>query len=94
MNKLSLFAVFAFTGLAACSADLAGTYKDRQGVTTYTFESDGRAAVSVLGTTVAAEYKLDGDKVLLTSPQGTVVLTRHGKSLLGPMGLELIRQAE
>jgi hypothetical protein len=50
--------------------------------------------ISVLGATVAAEYTLDGDRVLVTSPQGTVVLTHNDDRLYGPMGLELVRQRE
>lgn len=77
---------------AGCGGALTGTYQDEAGETSYEFRSDGRASISMLGITVDAEYTLDGDKVLITSPQGTVVLTRSEDRLYGPMGLELVRQ--
>ncbi|NOX70775.1 MAG: hypothetical protein GXP15_16440 [Gammaproteobacteria bacterium] len=79
--------------LTACGPRISGTYGDEQGITVYKFDRDGRANVFVLGRKIAAEYTLDGDKVLVTSPQGTVVLTRNGDKLFGPMGLELTRRA-
>ena len=75
-----------------CSGGLSGTYSDEGNVTEYEFHRDGRATILVLGTSVAAEYQLDGDRVLVTSPQGTVVLRRVGNHLFGPMGLELTQR--
>jgi len=77
---------------AGCGSALTGAYEDEAGKTTYEFRSDGRASISMLGTMVDAEYRLDGDRVLVTSPQGTVVLTRREDRLYGPMGLELVRR--
>jgi len=79
---------------SGCSNDLPGTYADRAGVTQYEFRPDGSARISVLGSTVSAEYTVDGNRVIVTSPQGTVVLKRDSQRLYGPMGLELVRQAE
>lgn len=79
---------------AGCDDEFNGTYADEANVTRYEFQPDGRAQIHVLGTAVIAEYTLDGDRVLVTSPQGTVVLTRHEDRLYGPMGLELVRQQE
>ena len=80
--------------LAACGggSGVSGTWRDTAGVTSYRFAPDGRATVAVLETRIAAEYRLDGDRILVTSPQGTVVLTRQGNRLYGPMGQELVRQ--
>jgi len=75
-----------------CSRGVSGTFADDDRVTAYEFHSDGRATISVLGTIVAAEYTTDGDRVLVTSAQGTVVLTQRNGRLYGPMGLELRRQ--
>lgn len=80
--------------IAGCGKDLDGTYVDRAGVTQYEFRPGGRARISVLGSTVSAEYTVDGDRVLVTSPQGTVVLKRDSDRLYGPMGLELVRQVD
>jgi hypothetical protein len=81
-----------FLWLVACGAQFSGTYEDVSGITRYHFMGDGSALVSALGSTVTAEYTIDGNKVLLSSPQGTVVLTRKDGRLYGPMGLELLRQ--
>lgn len=78
--------------LMACGPRISGTWEDAGGMTTYEFGPDGKASVSVLDTRVAAEYTLDGDKVLVTSPQGTVVLTRRDDHLYGPMGQVLVRR--
>lgn len=78
--------------LAGCGAELSGTYVDEGGVTRYTFSHDGAVTISVLGSDVHAEYRLDGDKILVSSAQGTVVLTRRDGQLYGPMGLELVKQ--
>lgn len=86
--------VAASLSLTACGNRISGTYADDDNVTAYEFHDDGRATISVLGTTVAAEYQRDGDRILVTSPQGTVVLRQSGDSLYGPMGLELVRQKE
>ncbi len=79
--------------LASCGNELSGTYADNAGVTLYAFAGDGEVTISVLGSDVDAEYRLDGDKVLVSSAQGTVVLTRRDDRLIGPMGLELVRQS-
>lgn len=80
--------------LAACGGGLSGTWADDAGVTSYAFTRDGNVTISVLGTEVDAEYHLDGDKVLVSSAQGTVVLTRRDGRLFGPMGLQLLRQPQ
>jgi len=82
---------FALTG---CGDELAGTYEDDGGVTRYAFADDGDVKILVLGTEVNAEYRLDGNKVLVSSAQGTVVLTRRDDRLYGPMGLELVRRSD
>jgi hypothetical protein len=86
--------IVALSCLSACSDRISGTYSDKQGVATYEFDRNGRINITVLGTNVAAEYAVDGDRILVTSPQGTIVLTRQGDQLLGPMGLELNLQRD
>ena len=80
--------------LAGCVDDPIGTWADDANVTRYAFLGDGVVTILVLGSKVDAEYRLDGDKILVSSAQGTVVLTRRDDRLYGPMGLELIRQPE
>lgn len=87
---LAAFAIFA-----ACGSDtMTGIYADADRITQYEFHRDGRATIHVLGTTVPAEYTRDGDRIFITSAQGTVVLRRAGDRLYGPMGLELSRRQE
>lgn len=91
-SQLGLIAVLA--AAAACGDGLKGTYSDDSVVTQYVFDGDGDVHISVLGSEVIAEYRVDGDKVYVTSPQGTVVLTRRADRLHGPMGLELVRRKD
>lgn len=79
--------------LSGCGEHIAGTYADEADVTHYTFARNGDVKITILGTEVDAEYHLDKDKVLVSSAQGTVVLTRRDDRLYGPMGLELVRQS-
>lgn len=83
---------FGLLALCACGGGLTGTYEDEAGITRYVFSGDGSVRITVLDAEVNAEYRLDGDKVLVSSAQGTVVLTRRAERLFGPMGLELERQ--
>ena len=86
-------ALLAWFGLVGCGRDdVIGTYEDEFGMTRYEFQRQGRVYVSVLGTTVAGEYRLEGDRVVLDGPQGTVMLTRRNGQLHGPMGLVLVRR--
>jgi hypothetical protein len=92
-RRREIWPLLALLALAGCSqADLVGTYEDELGITRYEFQGEGRVHVSVLGTTVVADYLLENDKVLVTGPQGTLVLTRRNDDLLGPMGLILTRR--
>ncbi len=82
-------------GLAGCARDdLVGIYEDEMGVTRYEFQGKGRVHVSVLGTTVVSEYRLEDDKVWVSGPQGSLVLRRQNSELHGPMGLVLLQQSE
>ncbi len=91
-SQLGLIVVLA--AAAACGDRIEGTYSDDSVVTQYVFDGDGDVHISVLGSEVIAEYRVDGDKVFVTSAQGTVVLTRRADQLHGPMGLELVRRNE
>ncbi|MCC5886958.1 MAG: hypothetical protein JJT88_11050 [Gammaproteobacteria bacterium] len=91
--RLISMVLTAVIALAGCGRDdLLGTYEDDLGMTRYEFRGKGQAHLTVLGTTVVADYHLDGDRVLVTGPQGTLVLTRRDDRLYGPMGMELKRQ--
>jgi hypothetical protein len=60
--------------LAACSGGMSGTYEGEVG--SIKFES-GKAYATLMGATMEMKYSTDGDKILLHSPQGDLVLTRH-----------------
>lgn len=93
-RRLQLLLISLLFTAAGCDRGLSGTFADEADVTAYEFREDGSATIVVLGTEVSAEYTLDGDRVLVTSGQGTVVLTRRDGHLYGPMGLELVRKPE
>ena len=92
-KKVSMSVLCCFA-LTACGAGVSGTWEDDAGVTRYTFARNGSVLISVLGSNVNAEYRVDGDKILVSSPQGTVVLTRRDGRLYGPMGLELVHRSD
>lgn len=94
MNSILAAVVTGILLAAGCGNELSGTFEDEAGITSYEFEPNGRARISVLGATVAAEYTRDGDRILVTSPQGTVVLRQSGDTLYGPTGLELVRRRD
>ena len=93
-TRYSLSLLLMSAALIGCGNGVSGTYADDAGVTRYTFAGNGGVTIHVLGAEVEAEYSLDGDKVLVSSAQGTVVLQRRDDRLYGPMGLELTRQSE
>ena len=71
--------------LAACSGSgVNGTYVG--GLGSMTFDS-GKVDAKLMGTTIEMNYTTDGDKVILHSPQGNLVLTRNKDgSLQTPWG--------
>jgi len=75
--------------LTACDSDISGSYQDEMGVTEYEFRPDGTVLMTIMGTTVSANYTVDGDEVLLGGPQGGLVFKRDGDTLEGPVGMEL-----
>lgn len=89
-RNLATIAVAVAT-LAGCGDPVVGAYRDDAGAVTYELREQGRAYITVLGTTVAASYTTDDGQVIVTSPQGTTVLTRDANTLRGPMGLVLHR---
>jgi hypothetical protein len=71
--------------LAACSGGMSGTYEGGMG--SIKFES-GKAYATLMGSTIEMKYSTDGDKILLHSSQGNLVLTRHADgSIDTPWGL-------
>ncbi|OQS45773.1 hypothetical protein B0T49_20305 [Chromobacterium violaceum] len=57
--------------LTACGAGLSGTYAND--TATYEFHSDGTAEQTAMGIEVKLKYKLDGKKIEVESPNGTLI---------------------
>jgi|GEM_PF-2215677 len=87
--RLGALTLLAPALLWACAPPLAGVYSDASGATQYEFRPNGTVYISVLGATATAQYEVSSDRVLISGPQGTVVLIRKQGRLQGPMGLEL-----
>ncbi|MGA7966690.1 MAG: hypothetical protein WCB49_12560 [Gammaproteobacteria bacterium] len=93
MNKLKLTRKLSFgalllsaTLLAGCGGGINGTYKTSDGNMSIKFDS-GKAYLTLPSGTIQTGYEVDGDKVILRSPQGNLVLNREKNgSLDGPMG--------
>lgn len=75
--------------VAGCSPQISGVYTDASGATQYEFRPDGKVYISVLGAMATGDYEANADRILISGPQGTVVLIRKQDKLQGPMGLEL-----
>lgn len=91
MNKIYL--AIAVLLLSACGSNVEGTYSDKMGITSYTFDSGDKVLMSTMGTEVEMNYEVDGDKVKLATPQGNLVLTLlEDGSIRGPMGMKLTKQ--
>lgn len=100
-GKLLLTMLATFL-IAACSKGIEGTYTAElaQGgmftlKQTYVFDGDGKVIVSYMGTNQELDYTVDGDKIRIESPNGTVILMRQEDgSLAGPMRTRLIKQGD
>ena len=80
------------SALAGCGPDVAGTWVDPRGPVTYTLDDRGSARITVLGFSSDGEYTVSGDKVIVSSPQGSVVLKLRDGRLHGPLGMVLLRR--
>jgi len=78
--------------VSGCTPSPVGVYADASGATRYEFRPDGRVYISILGTAVTGAYEANRERILISGPQGTVVLLRKANRLQGPMGLELLPQ--
>lgn len=91
MKKLLLLSAVLL--LTACGSKLEGKYADQY--SSITFNSNGKAIQSAFGANVEVNYELDGSKVKLISPQGTMVMTMlEDGSIQSPMGGKLVKQVK
>lgn len=65
--------------LAACGGGLSGTYEGGMGALTF---DAGKADLKALGNTIEMDYSTDGDKIVLKTPQGNLVVTRNADGSL------------
>jgi len=93
MHRINPFhwLILAAALIAGCGDDarLHGRWTDEDAMTRYDFAPDGRVDISVFDSGVEGEYAIEGDRLVITSPQGTVVLKIRDGRLEGPMGLIL-----
>ena len=71
--------VLVTTLLAACGGGISGTYQGGMGSLTF---DGGKADLKAMGNTIEMDYSTDGDKILLKSPQGDLVITRNADGSL------------
>ena len=65
--------------LVACGGGVSGTYQGGMG--SIKFES-GNAYATLMQVTREMDYRTDGDKIILRSPEGDLVLTRDADGSL------------
>lgn len=96
MKKLLIVALV--TLLAACNQGLSGTWGDGMGMVSYTFASDGKVTVEMLGKTQQTSYTRDGDTLKVAVPgsaaESVDFTVNEDGSLQGPMGVRLHKQQE
>lgn len=69
-----LFPLFAVLLLSACSGGVSGTYEGGMGSLAF---ASNKVDATLMGNTVEMDYTTDGDKIVLHSPQGNLVLKRN-----------------
>lgn len=77
--------------LAGRGGGLSGEYREVSGMGALEFKGRRVYVTTVLGTTFAAEYELDGRRLILKGAGGSQVLTREGDSLLGGLNMTYVR---
>ena len=94
MKKLLVCALAML--LAACSQGLSGTWNDGVGMVSYTFDSDGKVTVEMLGKTQQTRYTIDGNTLKVavsgTEAESVSFSINEDGSLQGPMGVRLHKQ--
>lgn len=78
-TPVQLLAIACTVLLAACGGGLSGTYEGGFGSLTF---ASGKVDARLMGNTIEMPYTTDGDKIVLQSPQGNLVLTRKSDGSL------------
>ncbi|MGV8961336.1 MAG: hypothetical protein ACOH1V_13305 [Stenotrophomonas sp.] len=95
MKKLLAIALLCL--LSACSQGLNGVYRDDMGITRYTFQSDGKLDIELMGMQQHGTYTREGDALKIALPEhGAALVFTINKdgSLTGPMGVRLRKQKD
>lgn len=93
--KAGVLIIVATLILAACGSGLDGTYSN--GMLKVKFESGGKAYMSaafmgIEGAESEVKYEIDGDKVIISTPQGNQVLRLQKDGTLTGAGEPLMKQ--
>ena len=78
--------------LASCRPSIAGHWANDDQDVAYHFRGDGQVTITALGSRATARYRVIDDQVIVTGPQGTVVLTLDDNELVGPMAQRFVKQ--
>lgn len=80
--------------LAACGTGLSGTYSDPMGVTSYTFQPNGKLEINAMGATMEMHYEVSGKKIRVGIENGPVQVwtINPDGSISGSMGIKLTRK--
>lgn len=93
MKKWLLVALIAL--LSACGPRISGTYTDPMGMTSFTFKSGDKVAMTTMGIETELNYTVDEGKVKIGSERGTMVLTQlEDGSLQGPLGIKFTKKKD
>jgi hypothetical protein len=89
---LALLGTVLVLSLAPGSTRLSGRFGEVGGPGKMEFSRDRVYVTSLLGMTFAAEYEVDGDRVIIKGSGGSRVYTLHGDTLDGGVGLTFVRE--
>lgn len=84
IGSLTLFGCSRFSGKYESPATLGGAMSVE-------FKGDNKAYITLMGTTIASDYSVDGDKITFKNVNGSdlVMTAEKDGSISGPMGLSL-----
>ena len=77
--------------VASCSPGISGTYSSEDGLGSLEFRERGRVYVTFGKSTLAGEYELDGDRVIIEGPGGLHVCTRKDDRIEG-FGMAFLKE--
>ena len=77
--------------LAACGSRMSGHYKNPNELMEIEFKSGNTAYLSMVGTTLEVQYRVDGDHIVFDTPQGQLVFTKISNGTLEGAGFVLSR---